>query len=416
MDQSPILRLVPLLTRSGTRQTQAWTWGPCNDLPSLKSLSGRYSDSGRWVLQLHLCLKPPPRPVHVYLQVVPGSLEHLGHPPHRRDPPGRRLSQHGVVDGVQGLLLQVDHHPRFHRAKRSGQSDHGGVRRMSLIIGNQFPLFDKIVNITLTQKTGESSYVLCPKVGRKPTINVSGKIWPSPILADLDVRITNLYTGDTPLDAYKYLKFEAGYAGSLAATIEGEVVNAYQETPGPDGVTVFKMLQGGFTNWTNVTMSQNWPAGTSVNTILSDLAGMLQLSLKTTVSASLQTAVPWSFTGLVKDFLTQISTVLNITLYPSGPFLVAYQVGGNTGLVHVIQHFITAPRHEASGYNFTSPWDPTLRPGDVVVVDTRYMRQTYGGAQVGNLQTRFIAQTISFDFGTTDETNSMIVLATEEPA
>lgn len=287
---------------------------------------------------------------------------------------------------------------------------------MSLIIGNQFPLFDKIVNITLTQKTGESSYVLCPKTGRKPTINVSGKIWPSPILADLDVRITNLYTGDTPLDAYKYLKFEAGYAGSLAATIEGEVVNAYQETPGPDGVTVFKMLQGGFTNWTNVTMSQNWPAGTSVNSILSDLAGMLQLSLKTTVSASLQTAVPWSFTGLVKDFLTQISTVLNITLYPSGPFLVAYQVGGNTGLVHVIQHFITAPRHEASGYNFTSPWDPTLRPGDVVLVDTRYMRQTYGGAQVGNLQTRFIAQTISFDFGTTDETNSMIVLATEEPA
>lgn len=287
---------------------------------------------------------------------------------------------------------------------------------MSLIVGNQFPLFDKIVNITLTQKTGESSYVLCPKVGRKPTINVSGKILPSPVLSDIDVRLTNLYTGDTPLDAYKYLKFEAGYAGSLAATIEGEVVNAYQETPGPDGVTVFKMLLGGFTNWTNTTMSQNWPAGTSVNSVLSDLAGMLQLSLKTTVPDSLQTAVPWSFTGLVRDFLNQIAKTLNITLYPSGPFLVAYQTGGNTGLVHIIQYFITAPRHEAYGYNFTAPWDPTLRPGDVVLVDTRYMRQTYGGAQVGNLQTRFIAQTISFDFGTTDETNSMIVLATEEPA
>lgn len=283
---------------------------------------------------------------------------------------------------------------------------------MTALTGNMFPLFDKIVNITLTQKNGEASYIRCPKVGRKPTINVSGKILPSPILSDLDVRLTNLYTGDTPLDAYKYLKFEAGYAGSLSATIEGEVVNAYQETPGPDGITVFKMLLGGFTNWTNATMSLNWPSGIGVNTILESLANLLQLTLKSTIPDSLNTSVPWSFTGLVKDFLAKISKTLNLTIYPAGPFLIAYGVGGNTGITHIIKYLITPPRHEAYGYNFTAPWDPTIRPGDVCQVDTRYMRQTYGGAQIGNSQTSFIAQTISFDFGTTDETNSMIVLAT----
>lgn len=280
------------------------------------------------------------------------------------------------------------------------------------LVGNQFPLFDKIINLTLTQKNGETSYIRFPKVGRKPTINVSGKILPSPILSDLDVRLTNLYTGDTPLDAYKYLKFEAGYAGSLSSTIEGEVVNAYQETPGPDGITVFKMLLGGFTNWTNATMSLNWPAGIGVNTILASLANLLQITLKSSVSDSLTTAVPWSFTGLVKDFISQISKTLNLTVYPAGPFLIAYGVGGSTGIIHIIKYLITPPRHEAYGYNFTAPWDPTIRPGDVCQVDTRYMRQTYGGAQIGNSQTSFIAQTISFDFGTTDETNSMIVLAT----
>lgn len=283
---------------------------------------------------------------------------------------------------------------------------------MNALVGNQFPLFDKIINLTLTDKNGEASYIRCPKVGRKPTINVSGKILPSPILSDIDVRLTNLYTGDTPLDAYKYLKFEAGYAGSLSSTIEGEVVNAYQETPGPDGITVFKMLLGGFTNWTNATISLNWPAGTNVNTILTSLANALQLTLKTTVPDNLQTAVPWSFTGLAKDFINQVSKTLNLTIYPAGPFLIAYGVGGNTNVFHIIKYLITPPRHEAYGYNFTAPWDPTIRPGDVCQVDTRYMRQTYGGAQIGNSQTSFIAQTISFDFGTTDETNSMIVLAT----
>lgn len=283
---------------------------------------------------------------------------------------------------------------------------------MSAVVGNTFPLFDKIINITLTQKTGETSFILCPKAGRKPSINVSGKILPSPILSDVDVRMVNLYTGDTPLDAYKYLKFEAGYAGSLSATVEGEVVNAYQETPGPDGITVFKMLLGGFTNWTNATMSLNWPAGTGVNTILQSLASLLQLTLKSTLEDTLQTAVPWSFTGLVKDFLNHIAKVLNVTVYPSGPFLFAYAVGGGTGIIHVIKYLTTPPRHEAYGYNLTAPWDPTIRPGDTITVDTRYMRQTYGGAQVGNSQTDFIVQTVSFDFGTTDETNSMIVLAT----
>lgn len=283
----------------------------------------------------------------------------------------------------------------------------------AVAVGNVFPLFDKIINVTLKQKTGEISYIQCPRIGRKPTINISGKILPSPILSEIDLRITNLFTGDTPLDAYKYLKIEAGYAGDLKATIEGEVVNAYQETPGPDGITVFKMLQGYFTNWTNVTGSNQWTAGDGVNTVLGYLAGLLGLELKSTLPDSLQIAAPsgWNFTGLVKDFLIDLASRLNIYIYPSGPFLIVYDSKGSSGIFHTLKYFITPPRHEAYGYNLTAPWDPTIRPGDILTVDTRYMRQTYGGAQVGNSQTNFIANTISFDFGTTDETNSMIILA-----
>ena len=38
------------------------------------------------------------------------------------------------------------------------------------------------------------------------------------------------------------------------SNIEGEIVNAYQETPGPDGVTVFMLQLGLYTAW-NTTVS-----------------------------------------------------------------------------------------------------------------------------------------------------------------
>lgn len=287
-----------------------------------------------------------------------------------------------------------------------------------IFASGKLPLFDKIVNVTLVQKDGVSRYIECPKFGQKPSINVQGAMNPAVVLSELDLRITNLLTGDTPLTAYKYIKIEAGYAGALKTTIEAEVNNAYQETPGPDGITIFKSFLGYWTNWSNVTMSQQWTTGTSVKSVLEYCASQLQLTLKTTLDSGLQIQAPsgWGHTGLIKDFLTDISKVLNVNIYPTGAFLIAYPGKGDTGVRHVLQYFSTPPRHEAYGYNLTSPWDPTIRPGDIITVDSRYMRQTYGGSVVDATGTSFVVQTLSFDFSTNDETNSMIIMATEATA
>lgn len=295
------------------------------------------------------------------------------------------------------------------------------------------PLFDKIINVKLFtvasaatalsvrgevvnlgngQVAGLSSYITCPKVGRKPSINIRGKILPSPILSDIELRITNLYTGDVPLDSYKYLKIEAGYASQLFATIEGEVVNAYQETPGPDGVTVFSMLLGYFSNWSNVVATLAWPSGTSVNTILNQCAALLGMSVKSYLDPALTIQTSYSFSGLVSRFLSDLAGSLGVNIFPDGSVLKAFEKSGSTDKHHVMKYFITAPRHEAYGYNLTAPWNPDIRPGDILDVDTRFVRQTFGGAQVGLQNTAFIAQTISFDFSTTDDTNSMTILST----
>jgi hypothetical protein len=57
-----------------------------------------------------------------------------------------------------------------------------------------------------------------------------------------------------------------------------------------------------------------------------------------------------------------------------------------------------------------------VRPGDVVTVNTRYMRQTYGGSVVDATGTSFVVQTLAYDFSTNDDTNSMIIMATEAAA
>jgi hypothetical protein len=293
----------------------------------------------------------------------------------------------------------------------------------------QTKLFDKIINVklfavgsnvvageTVTLGNGQiavlSSYIQCPRTGRKPSINFRGKILPSPILSDLELRITNLYTGDVPLDAYKYLRIEAGYAGALSSSVEGEVVNAYQETPGPDGVTVFVMLLGFFTNWSNITRTLQWPSGTKINAILSECAVALGMTLKSFISDALLSQVSYSFTGLVSRFLSDLASGLGINIFPDSGLLKAFEKAGSTDKHHVMRFFINAPKHEAYGYNLTAPWNPDIRPGDILDIDTRFVRQTFGGAQVGSQNTAFVAQTVSFDFSTTDDTNSMTIIAT----
>ncbi len=288
-------------------------------------------------------------------------------------------------------------------------------------------LFDKIINVQLYavgavsgdtvtlgngQVVGLSSYIQCPKVGRKPSINIRGRILPSPVLDGVELRITNLITGEVPLDAYKYLKIEAGYAGALSSAIEGEVVNAYQETPGPDGVTVFVMLLGYFSNWSNVTATLSWAAGTRVNTILSTCAQALGMTSKSFLPDSLVTQSSYSFSGLVSRFISDMSSSLGVNIFPDGPLLKAIEKDKSSDKHHIMRYFINAPKHEAYGYNLTAPWNPEIRPGDILDIDTRFVRQTFGGAQVGSQNTAFVAQTVTFDFSTTDETNTMAILAT----
>ncbi len=290
----------------------------------------------------------------------------------------------------------------------------------------KYNLLDKIINVTFKQVIGEDAngpvygnprYITCPEFGQKPTISVSGKFIPSPIVSDLELRITNFIIGatdDTALDTFKYAEIELGYASSLKTSIAGQILYAYQETPGPDGVTVFQFLIGQYKEWVNTKVSKSWNPGTPVNQILGDCAKLLGLSLTSTLPDTMKTSTQLYCTGYVKDFLGTLAAAYRVMVRPDGAFLIVCNNDDGTGVVHVIENVTTPPRRDASGYNLTAPFDPSIRPNDTVRIDSLFSRSSYGGSLVNKNATDFIAQVITFDFCTTDDTNHMIIMMTEK--
>lgn len=295
----------------------------------------------------------------------------------------------------------------------------------------KYQLFDKIINLTFKQVTstvqgpgdtminkyGKSYTLTCPAQGQKPTIQVTGQWLPGSVLTECELRITNFIAEKSLLD-FGWVDIEAGYAGSLKTRLGGTIMNAYQETPGPDGVTLFQIQTGPYKEWTNSFVHQSWARQTSVNQILRDCAGFLGLTLNTNLPDTMVVQSNLYCTGYVRDFLNTLALAYKIVIRPDIDLLIACMADNDTGIVHEITYVKTPPVREASGWSVICPWDPSIRPFDVVRIKTNYARQTYGGKQVTSTgapdRLEFTVALVTFDFCTTDDTNYMKLMLIEK--
>jgi hypothetical protein len=287
----------------------------------------------------------------------------------------------------------------------------------------QQTLFDKYVNLHLRTSDGtEELSIITPDDGMKPTIRVKGEMKTQNYIQDMEVRVTNLRTA-RPLSDYGtivhpgYIAIEAGYRNGLDTLIKGQVINSFQETPGPDGVTTLQMLYGIYTDWLSKTINKNYGAGSVLEDVVADIASTLNLNLRYAAAAhSLPRSV--SFNGKCKDLLDKLSQMffaydndgrfVGVRIMPIGHDLVCWDAQGGTGVVHKLD-FVTNASHFARGFDIVAPWVPSIRPGDQVQVDPSYFRQDLGGSAVetGNL---FTVYSIAFEFCTDDDTNQMTLM------
>lgn len=294
-------------------------------------------------------------------------------------------------------------------------------------------LFDKIVNVSLFRSDGKVARIICPDTGRKPTIRLSGDMVSNDVISQVELRITNFVT-DVPLSEYTHKAgaplgsggravIEAGYKGTLMLAFEGEIINGFQESPGPDGVAAFQMLVGYFTDWTTRTLNAWYEAGTPVSSVLSDVASKLGMSLLYYADPSLVIPPPgMGINGLAKEAIAKLKKMFGqyrpdgdwsgLSIRPDGATLIATSKDLGTGITYVL-NYVSLVNHNAAGFNVQAPWVPSIRPGDSIQIDPMYFRQDFGGALVSSGNT-FRVLRVTFDFCTTDNTGMMTLVTVAE--
>lgn len=272
----------------------------------------------------------------------------------------------------------------------------------------QSVLFDKIINLRLVRSDGTFDEIKTPLNGVKPDITVSGEFLPASIMNAVKIRIVNFYP-DVPLSEYKYVLVEAGYSGNILTAIHGRVNVAFQETPSPDGATIFELACGPIDDAINTPYNTFFPPKTPLNTIIRALANELGLTAQTSLPESYFIGVGLYASGTISDFIQKLSQATGTVLKPDGEYLIAYERGGKTGVVHDIVFFNGPPKKDAGNITFQAPWIPSMRTGDVVSFNPKFMRESFGGSMISFGQFLSVLR-YSFDFSTVSDHNQMSVV------
>jgi hypothetical protein len=230
----------------------------------------------------------------------------------------------------------------------------------------------------------------------------------------------------SPLSDYKKIDVQAGYASAPLVAFYGTVLVAYQELPGPDGVTMFQLLLGNLDTWRSVMFGGIYSAGQFLSTVCQDFADRMSVpSFKINLVYNIVPDVPLKadlqYTGFAKDIIHLLKQVFSD--YDSNTHEaigIEFSLIGDTLYVYYADQgmpdqnitrldFITHAKHNSAGFEIIAPWIPSLRPGHLIWIDPKYFRQDFGGSQVA-IGNQYRLYMIDFDFCTTDATNTMTLL------
>lgn len=288
-------------------------------------------------------------------------------------------------------------------------------------------LFDRIIDIELTETSGRVLTIACPRKGRKPAIEVSGNFFANTV-QNASLKMTNFYP-DKPLNAgnedgavYSWIKIYAGYANGDTTVIEGQAFVSYTESPGPDGVTVITFFTGPLDPLKNVVLNANWKENTSINSVVDDICSKLsqgssiKIERKSYVSDNVKVGEGGlSVSSNFAEIAAKLSKVYNLKVYAEGKYIIVCDAElGKTD--EYTLNFVTSIKKSGAGYTIIAPWIPGIRQNDTVILDAKYYTvENYGGIAV-KFGKRFTVITASFEFSTVGDKNTMTLLCVGERA
>ena len=272
--------------------------------------------------------------------------------------------------------------------------------------------------LTGKYNNGKVKSIICPRNGIKPQIEINGTFGSALVLEAFDITIKNLYL-DILAEPYSKIKVRAGYANNYT-TIEANIINMYQESPGPEGTTVIQCQQGQVTKqWLDAMVSLNFEAKSKLNDILQNIKKKLNISevYLGKQARNLTLEEPLQFDGSARSALSLLQerfAAKNLQIIFQGSKLCAICTTDGDFVNSRVLQYMSAPPQKNPGDSegnwqtmITAPWMPDLKPGDQLIIPSNvYVNngQVVGGAK--KTQKMEITQ-MSFHFGTRGTVNQM---------
>lgn len=266
--------------------------------------------------------------------------------------------------------------------------------------------FNKIIDIEFYSDSSVLK-ISCPKVGRKPTISISGTVLPSDNINNFEIKITNLYISN--IQQFNKFKVSAGYESEKATVIEGSIWNCYIESPAPDQVTVFSCVMGNIENWISKTVDLKFDEGESLTNILNKLSSALEFGnpiIAQDVNETLKS--PLNETGLAKDVFQKLKASFpDVTITVDSNRFKAFK-GQGTGKVYILDYVNAPPQFQANTVSVSALWLPALRCGDHFKLKTNYFKKDMT-TKVESMKSKFEVISLQFEFSTTGPENQMLI-------
>ena len=268
--------------------------------------------------------------------------------------------------------------------------------------------YSRRINLTfLNEETGAEFKIECPAKGRKPNIQISGTLLPVDYMSDVEIRVVNLYIerGQT----FQKVRVEAGYENSMSIAFEGEITNIYDESPGPEKVTVINCTQGKIKNMLSNVIALNLEKGFTLNSALSQIAKAAELDAPVITFTDTETGgSPFTFNGTVQEALHQLSPLFpSVTLMFTDRTIKAVKNEISPAeKAKPIKFLQSPPQVTGTVVIIKAPFDPAIKPGDVVTVqNVSYM--TKRTISVGTLMNQYRINSVEFRFSTVQGSNQM---------
>ena len=260
--------------------------------------------------------------------------------------------------------------------------------------------------------------IVCPRHGIKPNIEINGTYDESGMIHSFYITIKNLYL-DLRTEQYSKIKVRAGYA-NRNIVFEANILNMYQQSPGPEGTTVIECMYGNITKkWFNTMVSLNFEKGTKLTEVLQAIKTKLNATdvVPGKMARPLTLQEPLQFDGTARQAMTKLEEMFqeyNLKVFMRGDRLCALCLTEGDSIDEYVLQYMSAPPQQNPGdeegnwtTQITAPWMPDLLPGDNLIIPLQtYVRygQLVGGGK--KLQKMHVVK-MSFHFGTRGTVNQM---------